>query len=95
MIQIQIISTQDELQAYFNQSVENALKNLGFPGSVAAKGPEEKPITVKELQEFLGVTEATIIRWRKKGKIPFMQLGSRILFNRSAVLTALESKKKG
>lgn len=52
------------------------------------------PITTKELCEYLGVTEPTIIRWRKKGKIPFMQIGSSVRFNLSAVVTALEVKRK-
>jgi len=56
---------------------------------------DEKPITVKELCVFLGVTEPTIIRWRVKGKIPFLKIGSRILYQKSAVLAALVNKKVG
>ncbi len=76
-------------------TIESLLIDLKNGSFLPAKPDDEKPITVKELREYLGVTEATIIRWRKKGKIPFMQLGSRVLFNRSAVLSALETKKKG
>ena len=54
----------------------------------------EQPVNTKELCAFLGVTEPTIIRWRKKGKIPFLQIGSSIRFNLSAVVSALEVKKK-
>jgi len=57
--------------------------------------PALPPITTKQLCEFLGVTEPTIIRWRNKGKIPFMQIGSSIRFNLPAVVSALEVKKKG
>ena len=56
--------------------------------------PVLPPITTKQLCDFLGVTEPTIIRWRKKGKIPFMQIGSAVRFNLSAVISALEVKKK-
>jgi excisionase family DNA binding protein len=52
------------------------------------------PVNTKQLCEFLGVTEPTIIRWRKKGKIPFLQIGSSIRFNLPAVIAALEVKKK-
>ncbi|MCC8426585.1 helix-turn-helix domain-containing protein [Mucilaginibacter sp. UR6-11] len=89
--QIQIISTPAGLQDYINSAVKHAFDNLAmFPNSK----PIESPLSVKELCDFLGVTEPTVSRWRNKGKIPYMQIGSRILFNKSAVLDALENKKK-
>lgn len=51
-----------------------------------------KPISQKELCTFLGLTEPTVIRWRQKGKLPFMQIGSAIRYDLSSVLLALESK---
>jgi len=74
----------EELETYFakcDQNKQIPLKN-------------EQPITTKQLCDFLGVTEPTIIRWRKKGKIPFMQIGSAVRFNLPAVISALEVKKK-
>lgn len=67
--------------------------DLGTP-----KGENEKPITTLELCEFLGVTEPTIIRYRKKGKIPFFQIGSSVRYNKTKVIDALEMesyKKNG
>jgi len=55
----------------------------------------EQPINTKELISFLDITEPTLIRWRKKGKIPFLKIGSRILYQKSAVLAAIENKKVG
>lgn len=43
-----------------------------------------------EMCLFLDITEPTIIRWRKKGVIPFMQIGSAIRYDVNAVLKALE-----
>ncbi len=64
-----------------------------------AKDPKKssKPITQKALCAYLDVTEPTIIRWRKKGKIPFMQIGSAIRYDIDLVTAALEvdNKKKG
>jgi len=54
----------------------------------------EKPKTQKELCEFLGLSEPTIITWRNKGKIPFMQMGSAIRYDLNAVLKALEVPNK-
>jgi hypothetical protein len=38
----------------------------------------------------LGITEPTAIRHRKRGLIPFLQIGSAIRFNWPAVVKALE-----
>ena len=43
----------------------------------------------------LGVTIQTLIRWRQKGKIPFLQIGSSIRYDLNKVLDCLEDKKKG
>lgn len=91
MNQIQIICTPCELQEYINEAVQKAFDKLIVNYDKShLNSAVEKPVTVKELCGFLGVTEATIIRWRKKGKIPFMKIGSRILFQKSAVLKSLE-----
>jgi excisionase family DNA binding protein len=52
--------------------------------------PIEKPITTKELCSFLNVSEPTIIRWKKKGKIPFLQIGGSVRFCKASVIKALE-----
>ena len=74
----------DELEDFF----ENPHRTVGD------NNKNEKPVTTKELCSFLGITEPTVIRWRKKGKIPFIQIGSAIRFNLSAVVQALEVTKK-
>jgi excisionase family DNA binding protein len=48
--------------------------------------------TQPELAKFLGVTEQTIIRWRKKKRIPWLQIGTSIRFDRAAVVKAIERK---
>lgn len=61
---------------------------------------EAKPETIivdnDALCEKLGISLPTLIRWRHKGKIPFLQIGSAIRYDLNAVLKALEAgKKKG
>ena len=77
------------------KAIKSILLDLKTSGIIPALPEIERPLTVKEMCGFLGVTEATIIRWRAKGKIPYMKLGSRVLFSKSAVIKALEQKKKG
>ena len=56
---------------------------------------QEHPIDTKELCKRLAITEPTVIRWRKKGKIPYLTIGSSIRYDWNAVLTALQAQKKG
>ncbi|MEJ7740187.1 MAG: hypothetical protein WKF97_22430 [Chitinophagaceae bacterium] len=41
----------------------------------------------------LGITEPTVIRHQKRGKIPFLQIGSSIRYDWNAVVQALVSNK--
>lgn len=71
----------------------NALEQLlSLPGS----GPciIEKPVSTKEICEFLSITEPTLIRWRNRGKIPFLKIGTNIRYDKAAVLKAIEAPKK-
>jgi len=86
----QIISTRAE----FQELLENAVNVAFAKVALLAPNPQnEQPINTKELINFLDITEPTLIRWRKKGKIPFLKIGSRILYQKSAVLAAIENKK--
>ncbi len=84
--------TTPEVRELFRQELERYFSSNELKQSSNVQ--TEQPITTKELCEFLGITEPTVIRWRKKGKIPFMQIGSSIRFDLTAVLAALEVKSK-
>lgn len=73
-----------ELETYFGPFYQNS----------PVTNKDEPPINTKELCSFLGITEPTLIRWRKKGVIPFLKIGSRILYQKSAVIAAIEGKNK-
>jgi len=90
--QIQIISTPAALQELIDNSVRLAFEKLNTTAT-SEQGKNEQPVNTKELCSFLGITTPTAIRWRKRGKLPFLQIGSRILYQKSAVLAALENKK--
>jgi excisionase family DNA binding protein len=51
-----------------------------------------KPISERELCKYLGISAPTAIRWRQKGKLPFMQIGSAIRYDLNKVISALEKK---
>ncbi|MEO9257053.1 MAG: helix-turn-helix domain-containing protein, partial [Crocinitomicaceae bacterium] len=76
-------------------SIEDLLKNIGLEGVVDSNNKKEAQIiTGEELGKKLGVTIQTLIRWRQKGKIPFLQVGSSIRYDLHKVIEALEKKDK-
>jgi excisionase family DNA binding protein len=54
----------------------------------------QDPVTQKELCGHLGVTPQTLIRWKKRKKIPFIKVGRTVRYNLGDVLAALEKKTK-
>lgn len=53
-----------------------------------------KLITEKELCGYLGISLPTAIRYRVKGMIPFIQIGSSIRYDVNAVVKALTVNEK-
>lgn len=68
--------------------LERIEQKISIP-SAEARVPEEI-INQDELCRRLDITEPTVIKWRKKGKIPFLMIGAVIRYNWPAVITALE-----
>lgn len=51
-------------------------------------------VDAKELQEILGISEASLIRYTRKGIIPFIKIGGSYRYNVDQVLKSLEVIKK-
>lgn len=92
--QIQIITTREEIQEIIDKAIMVAFEKLNTHASVIAISKNEQPVTAKVLSQFLSISQPTLIRWRKKGKIPYLKVGGRILYQKTAVITALENKNK-
>lgn len=89
---IQIITTEEAMQDVFNTAFAKALENYEPKDSK----PQPFIVTGEVLCQRFNITIPTLIRWRKKGKIPFMQIGSAIRYDINKVIEALEvGKKKG
>lgn len=74
------------------ERIESLLTSPGVDSSL--RQAIEKPVNTQELCEFLGITEPTLLRMRKQKRIPFIQIGSCIRFDKAAVIKALENKSK-
>jgi excisionase family DNA binding protein len=88
-----VLISQMDLAAMIQNIVTQSISalSLGLSNSEHRSEPE-KPVTQGELSKYLGVTEQTISNHRNKGKIPFIQIGSRILYMKSEVINALQVK---
>lgn len=73
------------------------MKNLETKINIPAKNQRE-PVIIngEDLCKKLDITIQTLIRWRQKEKIPYLQIGSSIRYDLNKVLDAIEvGKKKG
>lgn len=88
---IQIITNEAEIKGIIKEAFEWALDNM------PQKKPSPEVLIVDEerLCENLGVTRQTLARWRKQGRIPFIQAGGMIRYDFHKVIGALEKKKGG
>lgn len=87
---IQIITTDEQMQDVFDKAFDKAMlkyQKIEFK-------PEPIIMTGDELCVKLDVTIQTLIRWRHKGKIPYMQIGSSVRYDYAKVLEALEAKSR-
>lgn len=89
---LQIITEKSEFQLVALEMMQWAVENM--PKTKTEPKPEI--MTGEQLCEKLDITIQTLIRWRHKGKIPYLQIGSSVRYDFNKVLNALEvSKKKG
>lgn len=50
--------------------------------------------SLKELADFLGCSVPTAMRYKKQGRVPFMQIGRTLIFETDKITAALERKCK-
>lgn len=66
------------------------------PGTVAPQESDRAFLTTGELQRtVLPLSRRSILEWRKKGIIPSVQIGSKVLFHKQAVIEALCRRQAG
>lgn len=83
-----ILTTPDDLKEIVHAVIDDYFKN-NSPKKDTESSINDRLITTAQLCEYLSVTPQTIIRYKKKKKIPFIELGTSIRFNLTAVLKAL------
>lgn len=80
----------EQLDDYFRKLIREEFAAVLPKSDITNQKNKERPIDTKQLCEHLGVTEPTIRRWKKKGKIPFFTIGTAVRFDLEAVIKSLE-----
>ena len=75
--------SESELSALIEGAVNKFVHNR-------VESPKVEIINRDELCKRLAITEPTVIRWEKKGKIPALRIGSNVRYNWSQVIKSLE-----
>lgn len=87
------LATENQLKSLVLQCVREAMEETTAQSRFEQAGANPEIIDTKELLLRLGLSEPTVIRYRQKGVIPFLQVGSAIRYDYQKVLDALEKKK--
>jgi excisionase family DNA binding protein len=83
----------DNFKAYIENPFEKILQEIWDLKRELIEAGKIFPAEIidrQELQRRLGLTEPTVIRWERRGKIPAIRIGSAVRYNWPAVVKALE-----
>jgi excisionase family DNA binding protein len=75
-------------------NIEGLLIDLKHPEGSPKENKSKSILDTDQLMEKLGVTRPTLSKWRKEGRIPFIQVGAVVRYDLDKVLEVLENKKR-
>jgi hypothetical protein len=67
---------------------------LHTPGNELPHGTRQF-LTNRQLQDILPLSRRSIFEWRRKGILPSIQVGSKIIYHRESVVAALLRRQAG
>ena len=80
----------EQLQNSIKTIVSAELKNAVIELTESQKDPAPELITRKETADILGVSLPTLHEWTKKGVLPAKRIGTRVRYEKRAVMDALK-----
>jgi hypothetical protein len=90
---LQIITELSDIKAVAVELYRLAIQDIA---ATSPKATAPEIMTGQQLSERLDIDIQTLAKWRQKGKIPYLQLGTNIRYDFNKVIEALEvTKKKG
>lgn len=75
-------------------NIEGLLIDLKHPEAIKLENQPKTILDTDQLMAKLGVTRPTLSKWRKEGRIPYIQVGAVVRYDLDKVLEALENKKR-
>lgn len=82
-----------ELGRIIQETVKREIKNL-ITDSLGNQNEEQVLLNRKQACKLLGCSLTTLYYYQKDGRIPFHQVGRKILFNKSELLNHLKVKSR-
>ena len=77
--------------------VRNAVAEAmaAMPARSEQQSPERKILySIRELSEFIGCSTVTAQKLKNEGRIPYRQVGRKVMFDSADILKAMEQGKK-
>lgn len=82
----------EDLKRVVRMVVEEIRKTETIPaGSI---DPGEDRLTQKEAAKFLGISVTSLISWKKKGMVPYFQIGRSVFFSKKELLELARKNPK-
>lgn len=72
------------------QDLDEYIEKYHLKENRRVKQEIDETINQKQAAALFGVTPATIIRWQKKGVIPFNKVGNTVFYYKAALLEAAQ-----
>jgi len=76
--------TKEDLQRAVKMVIDEMIKTRTITNTPI--NPEEDRLTQKQTCQFLGISEPTIVSWKKKGIIPYYQIEDTIFYSKAELL---------
>jgi excisionase family DNA binding protein len=88
---IYILQKEDLLSAV--RTVLQELKKTNIDSSFNPNELTDK-LTQKEAAELIGVSQPTLLSWKKKKLIPYYQIGNKVFYSRKEIIDAAQKNSE-
>lgn len=86
-----IVTTPEELEHLIQSSIRKVLSEKTSPPPIP---PPEKPFSIKEAAQYLGLAEQTLYGYTSNGTIPFIKKSRRVMFIKSDLDSWMQEGRK-
>ena len=91
-----LVLTGSQSKKALREATENILREIGPRFRIDERDrPGKSWLTQPEAQEYLGLSKATLARYRAAGTLPYSKLGSSIYYRLADVEEMLERRLQG